>query len=105
MNNSLNVTLELPQEFKDRRIYPTFHTNLVQAYIKNNDIRFPKRDTKVYYDFGNNEDQEWLIKEMLAHKWTNNNLELQVKWTVGDITWEPSSSCKELEALDEYLAL
>ena len=81
MNNSLNVTLELPQEFKDRRIYPTFHTNLVQAYIKNNDIRFPKRDTKVYYDFGNNEDQEWLIKEILAHKWTNNNLELQVKWT------------------------
>ena len=29
MNNSLNVTLELPQEFKDRRINPTFHTNLV----------------------------------------------------------------------------
>ena len=29
MNNSLNITLELPQEFKDRRINPTFHTNLV----------------------------------------------------------------------------
>ena len=29
MNNSLNVTLELPQEFKDRRINPTFHTKLV----------------------------------------------------------------------------
>ena len=29
MNNSLDVTLELPQEFKDRRINPTFHTNLV----------------------------------------------------------------------------
>ena len=54
MNSSLNVTLELPQEFKDRRINPTFHTNLVQPYIKNNDILFSKRDTKVY--FGNDED-------------------------------------------------
>ena len=29
MNESSNVTLELPQEFKDRKINPTFHTNLV----------------------------------------------------------------------------
>ena len=26
MNESLNVTLELPQELKDRKINPTFHT-------------------------------------------------------------------------------
>ena len=58
MNSSLNVTLKLPQEFKDRRINPTFHNNLVQPYIKNNDRLFPKRDTKVYYDFGNDENQE-----------------------------------------------
>ena len=103
MNNS--STLELPQEFKDRRINPTFHTNLGQPYIKNNDILFPKRDTKVYSDFGNDEDQEWLIKEILAHKWTKNDLELQVKWTAGDVTWEPLSSCKDLKALDIYLEL
>ena len=29
MNDSLNVMLELPQEFKDRRINTNFHTNLV----------------------------------------------------------------------------
>ena len=29
MNNSLNITLELPQEFKDRKINPMFHTTLV----------------------------------------------------------------------------
>ena len=34
MNESSNVTLELPQEFKDRKINPTFHTNLVQPYQK-----------------------------------------------------------------------
>ena len=76
MNNSSNVMLELSQEFKDRRINPTFQNNLVWPYIKNDDILFPKRDTKVYYDFGNDEDQERLIKEILAHKWTNNDLEL-----------------------------
>ena len=38
MINSLNITIELPQESKDRRINPTFHTSLVQPYIKNNDI-------------------------------------------------------------------
>ena len=105
MNESSNVTLELPQEFKDRKINPTFHTSLVQPYIKNNDILFPKWDTKVFYDFGNDKDQEWLIKVILAHKWTNNNLELQVKWTLGDVTWELLSSCKDLEALDVYLEL
>ena len=74
-------------------------------YIKNNDILFTKRDTKVYYDFGNDEDQEWLIEEILAHKWTDNDLELQVKWMLGDVTWEPLSSCKDLKALDVYLEL
>ena len=44
MNDSSNVTLELPPELKDRRISPTFHTNLVQPYVKNNDILFPKRE-------------------------------------------------------------
>ena len=105
MNESTNVMLEHPQEFKDRKINPTFHTNLVWPYIKNNDILFPKRDTKVYYDFGNDKDQEWLVKEILAHKWTNNDLELQVKWMLGDVTWELLSSCKDLKALDAYLEL
>ena len=58
MNNSSNITIELPQEFKDRRINSTFHTSLVQPYIKNDDKLVPKRDTKVYYNFGNNEDQQ-----------------------------------------------
>ena len=105
MNHSLNVTLELPPELKDRRISPTFHTNLVWPYVKNNDILFPKREAKSYYDFGNNDEQEWFVNEILAHKWTNNNLELQVKWMLGDITWEPINSCKNLEALDSYLEL
>ena len=86
MNNSSNVTLELPPKLRDRRISPTFHTNLVRPYVKNNDILFLKREAKSYYDFGNNNEQEWFVDEILAHKWTDNNLELQVKWTLGDVT-------------------
>ena len=37
-------------------------------YIKHNDILFPRRDTKVYYDFGNDKDQKWHVEEILAHK-------------------------------------
>ena len=33
------------------------------------------------------------------------DLELQIRWTLGDVTWEPLVECKELEALDEYLDL
>ena len=82
-----------------------FHTNLVQPYVKNNDVLFPKREAKSYYDFGNNNKQEWFVDKILAHKWTDNNLELQVKWTLGDITWESIDSCRNLEALDSYLEL
>ena len=85
--------------------YYILPTSLVQPYIKDNDILFPKRDTKVYYNFGNNKDQEWLVEEILAHKWNNNDLEFQVKWTAGDVTLELLSSCKELEAQDNYQEL
>ena len=93
------------QELKDRRISPTFHTDLVQPYVENNNVLFPKQESKTYYDFGNNNEQEWFIKEILAHKWTNNDLKLRVKWMLEDITWEPINSCKDLEALDKYLEL
>ena len=42
MNESSNITLELPQEFKDREINPTFHTNLVRPYIKKKQYIIPK---------------------------------------------------------------
>ena len=66
MNDSLNVTIELPPELKDRRISPTFHTNLVWLYVKNNDILFPKREAILYYDFGNNIEQKWFIDKNIS---------------------------------------
>ena len=67
-NDSSNVTLELLPELKDRRISPMFHTDLVRPYVKNNDILFPKREAKSYYDFGNNDKQEWFIDEILVSR-------------------------------------
>ena len=100
------VTLELPPELMARRVHPTFHVSLLRAHIPNNDVRFPHRDMKVCYDFGAANEPEWFVDEILAHRWVDSTgLELQVRWTLGDMMWEPFASCKELAPLDEYLEL
>ena len=100
------VTIELPPELTAQWVHPTFHASLLRAHIANDDVRFPCRDMKVYYDFGATDEPEWFIDKILAHRWVDTTgLELQVCWTLGDVTWEPLASCKELAALDEYLEL
>ena len=100
------VKLELPPELTARRVHPTFHESLVRAHVPNDDKRFPRRDTATCYDFGTTDEPEWFVDEILAHRWVGRaHLEFQVRWTLGDVTWEPLAECKELEALDEYLEL
>ena len=55
-------------------------------------------------DYHNKDDkQEWLVKEITSHRWLNSKeLELKVRWMLGDTTWEPLASCKDLKALDAY---
>lgn len=58
------------------------------------------------YDFSAPDDQEWFIDEILRHQWANGkNLEFEAWWSLGDTTWEPINSCKDLEALDQYFEL
>ena len=103
---ALTVTLDLPPELTARWVHPTFHVSLLRAHIPNDDVRFPCHDMKSYYDFGAADEPEWFVNEILAHHWVDSmGLELQVRWTLGDVTWEPLASCKELVALDEYLEL
>ena len=105
-NAASTVTLGLLPELTKRRILPTFHASLIRWHVVNNDDLFPCHDTTSFYDFGAEGDQEWLVDEIIAHQWSEaKDLELQVKWTLGDVTWEPLASCKELEALDSYLEL
>jgi hypothetical protein len=74
--------------------------------MPNDDEWFPKRDTQVLYDLGENDETEWFADEIIGHHWKpNGKLELRVQWTLGDVTWEPLQNCNDLEALDNYLEL
>ena len=98
--------MELPPELTAWWVHPTFHVSLLRAHVPNDDTRFLHCDTKACHDFGAANEPEWFIDEILAHRWVDSTgLELQVRWTVGDVTWEPIALCKELAALDEYLEL
>ena len=61
--------------------------------------------TRLFYDFGLDDQQEWLVDEVVGHRWSDRRIEFLVRWTLGDSTWEPYEHCKELAALDEYLTL
>jgi hypothetical protein len=71
----------------------------------NDDVLFPHWEPHTYYNFGTPDDQEWLVDEIIAHKWEKDTLMFQVQWNLGDTTWEPHQCCKELQALKNYLHL
>ena len=98
-------TLDLPEDLRKRGIHPTFHVNLLRRYEPNDVNLFPHRDTHVLYDLGDSDEVEWYVDELIGHRWSGKSLEFQVKWTLGDVTWEPLVECKDLEALDRYLEL
>ncbi|GBE78042.1 hypothetical protein SCP_0109240 [Sparassis crispa] len=100
-----NYTLELLQELKDRRILPIFHVSLLRRHESNDDVLFLHREAKSYYDFGDDVETEWLVDEIVGHRWDGNKIEFHVRWTLGDHTWEPYAHCKELAALDKYFTL
>jgi len=59
----------------------------------------------MHYNFGSPDDQETLVKDILAHKCKNNRLSFQIHWNDRDITWETYKTCKDLQGLDKYLQL
>ena len=103
--NQSRYTLELPEELVKRHIHPVFHVTCLRPHIGNNDELFPKQEVSKFYDFGTQPDQEWLVDKIVGHTWEKNNLKFRVQWDQGNHTWEPYNECKDLEALDKYLAL
>ena len=90
-------TLDLPPELTARRVHPTFHMSLIRADVPNDNGRFPSHDTKSYYDFGAADKPEWFVNKILGHHWVSQSeLEFQVHWTLGNVTWELLMECKEL---------
>ncbi|KAF8957871.1 hypothetical protein BDZ97DRAFT_1598194, partial [Flammula alnicola] len=101
-----NYTLDLPPVLQKRRIKNTFHVALLKPYFASSDALFPNRITPEPYDFGSGDDQEWYVNEIIGHRRNDSGkLEYEVRWSLGDTTWEPHEECKKLEALDRYLEL
>ena len=100
-----NYTLELPDELRKRRIHLTFHVSLLRPHQPNDDTMFPGRDVTRFYDFGFDGEQEYLVDDILTHRWAGRRIEFLVCFDDGDILWESYDNCKDLEALDRYLEL
>jgi len=60
---------------------------------------------RTFYDFGDDPKVEWLVDAIVGHRWSRKRIELEVRWSLGNVTWEPLSHCNQLAALDHYLAL
>jgi len=97
--------LDLPTALRERRIDPIFHISLLRPYNASNDTLFPNRIQPEPYDFGAEDDQEWFVDEIIGHRWDGRELDLEVRWSQGDTTWEPLSNCQDLAALNRYMEL
>ncbi|KAJ3474262.1 hypothetical protein NLI96_g12559 [Meripilus lineatus] len=102
---SSNYVLELPNELKARGIHSRFHVSRLKPFVANDNRLFPRRDPKVFYDYGMPDDTEWLVDDIVGHQWNKNKLQFHVKWNMGDTTWEPREHCEDLKVLDDYLQL
>ncbi|KIJ28538.1 hypothetical protein M422DRAFT_270140 [Sphaerobolus stellatus SS14] len=105
-NNRSTVGLELPPELIKRRIHLTFYMKLIRSHIENDDECFPNREVNALYELGKSDKSEWFVNEIIGHRWTNKGkIDFQVKWTLGNVTWELLQECNKLEALKRYLEI
>ena len=79
--DSSTYQVKLPPNMKKWRIHDIFHENILKRYIGNNNELFPKQETHPHYDFGDDPDNEWVINEIIDHKWSP-NLMLKVLWVL-----------------------
>ncbi len=99
-------TLELPTALQKRRILPTFHIALLRPHQASTDVALLDRTQPEPYDFGAPDEQEWFVNEILGHQWVGKKqVEYQVHWRLGDMTWESHANCNKLAALDRYFEL
>src|SRR5260370_17191440 len=105
-SESSTYTIKLPPELEAQGIHPTFHVSRLATHEPNDLLLFPGWDAQVYYDFGENPEKELQVYEILDHIWDlDDMLWFRVKWSAGDLTWEPVVNINELIALDNYLEL
>ncbi|KAH9910441.1 uncharacterized protein BXZ73DRAFT_19495, partial [Epithele typhae] len=77
----------------------------LRPHEPNDESMFPRRDARIFYDFGEDPDNEYFVDDVLAHKWRGTSVYFLVQWTSGEPTWLPYSEVKDLEALSHYYEL
>lgn len=105
MPESSTYELELSSELKARGIHSRFHASVLRPFVENDEQLFPHREPKRFYDFGMPDNTEWLVDDVVGHKWNGEDLVMMVKWNLGDTTWEPVEECTRLGAMARYLDL
>jgi hypothetical protein len=102
---SSTVLLDLPEDLRNRRLHPRFHTNLIRPHFPNDSELFPNRQIGQFYDLGKEPDAEYRVERITAHRWSGKQIEFYVQWELGDFTWEPKINVIDLEALQNYINL
>ena len=97
--------LELPVALQKRRIHLVFHASLLCPHHQSKDSEFLNQAQPEPFDFGADAEQEWFVDEIVGHRWKGKQIEYEVRWSLGDTTWEKHTSCNDLAALDRYLEL
>lgn len=70
--------LELSAELVAQRIHPVFHASLLWPFEPNDDSLFPSCESKHFYDFGMPDDDEWLVDEIVGHRFVDNHIEFNI---------------------------
>jgi hypothetical protein len=105
---SSNVTLALPADLRKRRIHATFHMSRIRKCYQSDLEKFPLRDTHIFYDFGDNDELEYVVKYISAHRWEGRNnscLMLYINFEDGTNEWQSWDKLDDLIALQDYLEL
>jgi hypothetical protein len=69
--DSSTYLLDLPESLKKRGIHPKFHALRLWQHKKNDEELFPHWEVKVFYDFGDDIEDEWLVDAIIGHRWAN----------------------------------
>jgi hypothetical protein len=103
--STLTYGVKLPMILCVCNIYDKFHRSKLRPYHMNDDALFPHQEAHALYDFGTPDDHEQLVDKIIAHKWEQNELMFQLHWNNSNTTWESHDTCKDLQALNDYLHL
>ncbi|KDQ49405.1 hypothetical protein JAAARDRAFT_85535, partial [Jaapia argillacea MUCL 33604] len=50
-------------------IHPVFHASLLRKHKASDDVLFPRQESRVPYNFGEDNEAEWLVEERTSHPW------------------------------------